>query len=88
MLDEATAGLDVDAEGKLRKALLQQAKGKTTFVIANGPTPIPAVDRILVLKDGAIAEAGKHDELMRSDGYYASLVRKQAPLMQFQASSS
>ena len=57
VLDEATAGLDVDAEGKLRKALLQQAKGKTTFVIANGPTPIPAVDRILVLKDGAITEA-------------------------------
>lgn len=80
VLDEPTSGLDAEGEHKLKHAIDRLARGKTTFVIAHTPAALATADRILVLKDGTIAEAGAHPELMRSNGYYASVVRKQAEM--------
>jgi ATP-binding cassette subfamily B protein len=77
ILDEATSALDAEVEEKVQEALARLTKGRTTFVIAHRLSTITAADRIVVLKGGGIAEIGKHDELMRADGYYAALVRKQ-----------
>ncbi|HWL17875.1 MAG TPA: hypothetical protein VNR00_19850 [Opitutus sp.] len=52
-------------------------KGRTTFVIAHRLSTVVNADRILVLREGRIAESGKHTELMKLGGYYATLVRKQ-----------
>jgi len=77
ILDEATSALDAEVEEKVQEALARLIEGRTTFVIAHRLSTITAADRILVLKDGGIAELGKHDELMRTGGYYATLVHKQ-----------
>jgi ATP-binding cassette subfamily B protein len=76
VLDEATSALDAENEEKVQEALSRLTRGRTTFVIAHRLSTVIAADRILVLKDGGIAESGTHDELMRAGGYYASLARK------------
>lgn len=52
-------------------------KGRTTFVIAHRLSTIVNADRIIVLRDGRIIEQGRHHDLMRERGYYASLVERQ-----------
>jgi len=78
ILDEATSALDAESEEKVQEALGRLTRGRTTFTIAHRMATTAAADRIVVLRDGRIEEVGKHDELMRAGGYYASLVRKQA----------
>ena len=77
ILDEATSSLDAESEAAVQDALDRLKQGRTTFVIAHRLSTVVTADRILVLKDGQIAEAGTHDELMRHDGYYTSLVERQ-----------
>jgi ATP-binding cassette subfamily B protein len=77
ILDEATSSLDAESEALVQEALERLMKGRTTFVIAHRLSTVVNADRILVLRDGIIAESGRHAELMRTEGYYASLVRRQ-----------
>lgn len=78
ILDEATSSLDAESERLVQDALENLMEGRTTIIIAHRLSTIRKVDRILVIKEGAIAESGSHDELAdRSDGIYSNLLRLQ-----------
>ncbi len=77
ILDEATASLDAESEAMVQDALEKLMKDRTTFVIAHRLSTVVHADKILVLRGGCIAEAGKHQDLMQRGGYYASLVKRQ-----------
>lgn len=77
LLDEATSVLDPHAEAIVQKALDEASKGRTTIVIAHKLKTIRNADNIIVMKQGAIIEKGRHDELVAGNGAYAKLVRAQ-----------
>jgi len=78
VLDEATSALDAESEEAVQAAIETLMKGRTTFVIAHRLATVVNADTIIVLKAGRIAEQGSHTELLRQQGYYASLVRRQS----------
>jgi ATP-binding cassette subfamily B protein len=78
ILDEPTSALDAESEALVQAALARLMKGRTTFAIAHRLSTVVGADRILVLKDGAIIEEGTHRQLVANDGYYRSLVERQA----------
>lgn len=75
VLDEATANVDTHTERVIQEALATMLKGRTSFVIAHRLSTIRSADRIIVMRNGEIAEMGSHDELMTIDGIYADLYR-------------
>lgn len=77
ILDDSTSSVDTKTEARIREALTTLMEGRTTFIIAQRLNSIQSADQILVLKDGAIIERGKHDELLALDGYYAEIYRLQ-----------
>jgi ATP-binding cassette subfamily B protein len=77
ILDEATSSLDAESEALVQEALEILMKGRTVFVIAHRLSTVVNADKIVVLKNGKVAECGRHEELMKLDGYYASLVKRQ-----------
>jgi subfamily B ATP-binding cassette protein MsbA len=83
LLDEATASLDSESERHVQEALAELCKGRTTLVIAHRLSTIMHADCILVIENGAMIESGRHDELLRKSGRYASFyrlqLREQAP---------
>jgi ABC-type multidrug transport system fused ATPase/permease subunit len=83
LLDEATASLDSESERHVQEAIAELCKGRTTLVIAHRLSTIMHADRILVIENGAMIESGRHDELLRQGGRYASFyrlqLREQAP---------
>ncbi|CAO2170253.1 unnamed protein product [Urochloa humidicola] len=75
LLDEATSALDAESERVVQEALDQVIVGRTTVVVAHRLSTIRGADIIAVLKNGSVAEKGRHEELMRiKDGTYAALV--------------
>ena len=73
VLDEATAFADPDNENKVQAAFNRLSRGKTVIMIAHRLTTVTAADRIYLVKDGRVAECGKHDELLAQDGVYARM---------------
>ncbi len=73
ILDEATSALDAEAERVVQKALGNLMKNRTTFVIAHRLATIEYADRVVLLKNGNIAEQGTHDTLMEKKGEYYKL---------------
>lgn len=75
LLDEATSALDAESERVVQEALDQAVVGRTTLVVAHRLSTVRGADVIAVLKNGAVAEKGRHEDLMRvKSGTYASLV--------------
>lgn len=77
LLDEATSALDAESEGAVQRALEGLMKDRTTIVIAHRLATVQKADRILVMENGRIAEAGTHAELVRRGGIYAHLAELQ-----------
>lgn len=74
LLDEATASLDVENETKIQEALSRLLANKTVIVIAHRMRTVEAVDKVVVLKDGKVAEEGAPAELMSRDGLFKHMV--------------
>jgi ATP-binding cassette subfamily B protein len=77
ILDEATSALDGRTEAAIQATLRKVRKGRTTLVIAHRLSTVADADEILVIRRGAIVERGRHEDLIRQDGEYASLWRRQ-----------
>ena len=77
ILDEATSNVDTRTEELVQTAMDKLTEGKTSFIIAHRLSTIKNADLILVMKDGNIIEQGNHEELMKQNGFYASLYNSQ-----------
>jgi ATP-binding cassette, subfamily B, bacterial MsbA len=77
LLDEATAALDSESELQVREAMERLCHGRTTLAIAHRLHTVSHADRIFVVEDGRAVESGRHDELLRRGGRYASFYRLQ-----------
>jgi ATP-binding cassette subfamily B protein len=77
LLDEATSALDAESERLVQQALHRAMDGRTTLVIAHRLATVLEADRIVVMDAGAVAEQGRHDELLCKGGLYARLARLQ-----------
>lgn len=77
ILDEATSSVDTRTEQLVQNAIDHLMHGKTSFTIAHRLSTIRNADLILVMKDGQIVEQGKHDDLIKANGFYASLWNSQ-----------
>jgi ATP-binding cassette subfamily B protein len=77
LLDEATASLDSESERQVQLAIEHLCQGRTTLVIAHRLHTVVDADRIFVIEDGTVVESGRHEELLRKSGRYASFYRLQ-----------
>ncbi len=77
LLDEATSSIDTRTEKKVQKAFEELMKGSTSFIVAHRLSTIEEADLILVMKDGNIVEQGRHQELLKAQGFYAHLYESQ-----------
>ena len=76
ILDEATASVDSDNESYIQEAIDELVRDKILLVIAHRLHTIKNADQILVLNDGKVEEAGRHEELIEMNGLYATLVQQ------------
>ena len=77
LLDEATASLDVENETKVQSALSRLLKDKTVIIIAHRMRTVAGADKVVVIKDGKVAESGSPAELKEKDGLYAHMISMQ-----------
>lgn len=77
LLDEATSNIDSQSEALIQKGLYQLMEGRTTLIIAHRLSTVRSVDKILVIRQGEIAEEGTHEELIAQNGLYHSLYNEQ-----------
>jgi len=77
IFDEATSNIDTETEVKIREALNELTRGRTTFIIAHRLSTLHNVDRILVIEAGRLVEDGPHELLMARGGLYAGLYEAQ-----------
>ena len=77
ILDEATSSIDTRTEIQIQDAMDHLMKGRTSFIIAHRLSTIKNADLILVMNHGDIVEQGKHEELLKRNGFYASLYNSQ-----------
>jgi ABC-type phosphate transport system ATPase subunit len=77
LLDEPTASLDSESEQLVQDAIARLCRGRTTLVVAHRLQTIVHADRILVIEGGVVVESGRHDDLLRRNGRYASFHRLQ-----------
>ena len=78
VLDEATSALDSEVEAVIQESLYKLMEGKTVIAIAHRLSTIAAMDRLIVLDEGKIVEAGTHKQLLKNKGLYASLWARQS----------
>ncbi|MEM6409558.1 MAG: ABC transporter ATP-binding protein, partial [Pseudomonadota bacterium] len=78
VLDEATSALDSEVEAAIQERMNDLMGGKTVIAIAHRLSTIAAMDRLIVLDQGAIIEEGSHADLLQQDGLYASLWKRQS----------
>ena len=78
VLDEATSALDSEVEAAIQENFQPLMAGKTVIAIAHRLSTIAAMDRLIVLEDGAIVETGAHRQLLAHGGIYAALWRRQS----------
>lgn len=77
ILDEATSSIDTRTEVAIQDAIMKLKENKTTFIIAHRLSTIKNADVIIAIKDGEIIEQGKHEELLKLNGFYANLYNSQ-----------
>jgi ATP-binding cassette, subfamily B, bacterial len=78
IFDEPTSALDAESESVIQDALRTLLKGRTALIVAHRLSTVADADRIVVLRDGKIAEMGTHAELVERGGPYARMVKQQA----------
>jgi ATP-binding cassette subfamily B protein len=82
ILDEATSSVDVETEHLIQNALQNLVNSRTTFIIAHRLTTLQNVDRILVIRNGAMKQFGRARDLIKQEGYYQKFVKTQVELFQ------
>ena len=77
ILDEATSSLDTESEFKVQKAIDNLMADRTVLVIAHRLSTVKSADKIIVMEEGEIADFGSHQDLLKKDGVYTRLYKKQ-----------
>lgn len=77
ILDEATSSVDTVTEQRIRRAMFEITRGRTSIIIAHRLSTIRDSDLILLMENGQIAEKGSHEQLMKQNGRYAQMYRTQ-----------
>ena len=77
LLDEATASLDAENETEIQEAISRLVKDKTVLIIAHRMRTVEGADKLVLLRDGLVAEEGSPAELIRKNGFYAKMVALQ-----------
>lgn len=77
ILDDSASALDFATDARLRKAIKEETKGMTVFLVSQRASTIKQADQIIVLDDGVMAGIGTHEELMKSCGIYREIVHSQ-----------